>query len=244
MRKAAEMAPRVGWTWVNLAWMEEQLGWEDLASTHYRKIFCSSPWYQDSPFFGQTGLRRQVMHDGCPAEGSAQSNAPAGGYTWSGWTALKSGDLEAAEQAFESAIQAEPRDASAYALLGLARQRAGQDEQAWKDIQTAIFVSESSAGVYFTAAQVAYSQGKEEQAVEYLSKAFDLLTQSQASQRFYFAAYNQVSPPNDVSPYTVRTGLPIEQHELLMKWVAHLQEAGESDKAREVLQWIERNASR
>ena len=243
MRKATEMAPRVAWTWLNLGWMEEQLGRADPAAIHYRKAVCLSPWYRESPLFEGTGLRRQALQADCSAGGNTLSSAPVGGYSWSGWSALKSGEVETAVQAFERAIQADPRDPLPYALLGLAHQQAGENEQAWKDIRTAIFISSPSARVYFAAAQVAYSQGKEGQAAEYLSTAYDLLTHPQTSQRYYLAAYHQVNPPSDTSPYTVRTGLPPELRALLLKWVERLQGQGQADKAHEVLLWMERNSS-
>lgn len=243
MRRAVEMAPRLTWLQLNLGWMEEQLGREDSAAVYYRNILCSSPWYRDSPFFKQTSLRRQALQSECPREQDTLSNSPLDRYSWNGWVALKSGDLEAAVQAFERAIQTEPRASPSYALLGLAHQQAGNDEQAWKDIQTAIFVDASSARVFFAAAQVAYSQGKEEQAIEYLSTAYNLMTYSQTSWRYYFAAYNQIDPPSDVSPYFVRTGLPPDLQEQLLQWVAYLEREGDFEKAQEVRQWIKQNSA-
>jgi hypothetical protein len=114
----------------------------------------------------------------------------------------------------------------------------GRSEAAWRDVQTALYIDDKSAANYLIAAQIARAQGKDSQAVEYISKAYDLTVTYNYSLDYYVRTYRYVGLPTDISPYIFRTSLSAKTQGAFLYLAEHLQEIGETEKAQEIHRWM------
>jgi tetratricopeptide (TPR) repeat protein len=239
MRKVVEMAPNRLVFLLNLGWMEEYLGQDTEALEHYRIVICLDPGLRYRDFFDQTALRREALHGDCPPEYDTLANSEYQRAFWDGIAALRAGELESAERHLQRAIQLNPHGSLSYAYLGETRQMSGRSEAAWRDVQTALYINDKSAANYLIAAQIARAQGKDSQAVEYISKAYDLIMTSNYSLDYYVRTYRYIGLPTDFSPYIFRTSLSAKTQDAFLYLAKHLQENGETEKAQEIHRWMD-----
>jgi Tfp pilus assembly protein PilF/O-antigen ligase len=241
MQKAADLAPQRSFLWLNLGWMEEQLNRPRDAQAHYHIALCLNLWYQKTIFFVKTPLRQLALSGECPAGFDVLAKDQALRFFWQGLTALEANNLPAAERLFQLSIQAKDLNSLAYAYLGLVHMRSNQPDQAWQDIQTALLINDSSSVVLLAAAQVTQSQGKNAQAMAYLSRVFDLISLPDYSILYYGNAYQSSSLPTDLSPFFV-TPLTPDTQESLLRLADYLLQHEEIKKSQEVRKWIEQNS--
>jgi tetratricopeptide (TPR) repeat protein len=213
--------------------MEEQFGNENEAISAYRQAFQLDPWMTRTLFFFATSLRKTIAEE----QASHVYDVSA---LWKGLVALDEGDPADARSHFERAIIFEPRNERAYASLALAYQLLGDTEQAWKNVQIAIFVDSSSPYVQHIAGRVAYQQGREPEAIEYFDRAFSLIQSKSYSADYYGGVYRRAYLTTDLVPQFRRAdltpGMAEDFHILAEYWVQN----GNDEKAAAILDFISR----
>ena len=233
MRRALEAAPRNPLFALNLGWMEEQLGNENEAINAYRQAFQLDPWMTRTLFSFATSLRKTSAEE----QASYLYDISA---LWKGLVALDDGNPEDARNHFERAIMFESRNAQAYASLALAYQLLGNTEQAWKNVQIAIFVESSSPYVQHTAGRIAYQQGREPEAIEYFDRAFSLIQNKSYSVDYYGGVYRKAHLATDLVPQFRRADLTPEMAEDFYILAEYWAQNGNDEKAAEILDFISR----
>ncbi|MDH5606170.1 MAG: O-antigen ligase family protein, partial [Anaerolineae bacterium] len=141
LQHAVENAPRNAVLALNLGWMEEQMGQDETAKSHYTAAIINDPWIVESLFWDENELRRGVLLNLPPEDidvNSPQIMALRGNQ------ALHNGQVELARITLETSIRRFPTEAEAYAILGLLEQSLGNEEKAWENIQLALFVTNDS----------------------------------------------------------------------------------------------------
>lgn len=244
MQRAALAAPRKAFLWLNLGWMEEQAGLTGQAADQYLRAICLDANYREREFFDKNPFRRQILDTPCPQQDDNLMNNHSFQYYWAGLQALRQGRLDEAEEYLQSAITANPQDSAAYAYLGLAEQRAGKPVEAWNEVRTALFVYEPSMRTNIVAGVVADAQGKRAEALQYLTRAYELGSSPLLlSNEYYLSTYRSVGLPSDLSPFFVKTGWWPEARQGYTRLITLLEEDGEIELAQEVQKWFERSAA-
>ena len=233
MRQASEAAPRNPLFALNLGWMEEQLGNENEAISAYRQAFQLDPWMARTLFSFATSLRRTIAEEQASYVYDMSD-------LWRGLAALDEGNPEDARSHFERAIIFEPRNARVYAGLALAYQLLGKMEQAWKNVQIAIFVDSSSPYVLHVAGRIAYQQGREPEAIEYFDRAFSLRQSKSYSVDYYGGVYRRAHLATDLVPQFRRADLTPEMVEDFHLLAEYWAQNGGEEKAADIIDYISR----
>ena len=233
MRQALEAAPRNPSFALNLGWMEEQLGHENEAISAYRHAFQLDPWMTRTLFSFATSLRKTIAEE----QASYVYDTSA---LWKGLVALDEGNPEDARSHLERAIIFEPRNPRAYASLALAYQLLGDTEQAWKNVQIAIFVDNSSPYALHLAGRIAYQQGRESDAIGYFDRSFSLIQSKSYSEDYYGGVYRRAYLATDLVPQFRRADLTPEMAEDFHILAEHWAQNGDDEKAEEILDFISR----
>ena len=216
--------------------MEEQLGNESEAISAYRQAFQLDPWMTRTLFSFATSLRKTIAEE----QASYVYDKSA---LWKGLVAIDEGNPEDARSQFERVIKSEPRNARAYAGLALAYQLLGNTEQAWKNVQIAIFVDGSLPYVLHIAGRIAYQQGREPEAIAYFDRAFSQIQSKSYSADYYGSVYRRAYLATDLVPQFRRADLTTEMVEDFTFLANYLALNDEDDKANEILNWIIRETN-
>jgi O-antigen ligase/tetratricopeptide (TPR) repeat protein len=243
MQQAAEAAPRKAFLWLNLGWMEEQAGLTDRAGEHYLRAICLEAYYRDVEFFDHKSFRRQILDTPCPDQDDISTNNLTIQYNQAGLQALRQGRFDEAEEYFRSAIMANLDDSVTYAYLGLAVQQAGRPAEAWQDVMTALFIYGQSMRINLVVGLVADAQGKRPEAIQYLTRAYELGSSPPIlSTEYYLSTYRSMGLPSDLSPFFVKTGWWPEASQGFTRLITLLEEDDNFELAQKVQRWFERNA--
>jgi len=242
MNKAVNMAPNDDLIRLNLGWMNEQFGKEEQALEAYQIADCMNPWIMETPFFTQSELRKNVLRENCPPDFDYFAKKNSNRDLWNGWQALEADDLDDAEFNFKEALRSDIHNSFLYAALGLVQQKKGLEVKANQSIDSALFVMDKAdPSTLVIAASVELMQGKEDQAMQSLAKAFEIARRPFLSQFYYPQAYRSYALPTDLSPFIVTAGLTDERKQNYLRLAGYYHQQGEFEKEREVLEWIDRN---
>lgn len=241
MYKAVEMAPKQAFLWVYLGWIEEHLGDHEAALVHYHKAYCLNRWYEDSLFFAGSDLRQQAKQGSCPDTYALWEPYTIQRFLWQSEQAYKAGDYMAAEQYLQAAIAQDPDNSYAYTMLALIHQETGQPVLAWKEVQTALLVSDPGVRSLLVAAQVVQAQEKMDLAMRFRAEAFKQLKRPYYSYHYYFQAYRALGLLTDVSPFLPQLGISLEMVQDFQELAHYYTEQGELQQAQEVLNWLQKN---
>lgn len=242
MQKAAQMAPNKDWLWLNLGWMEENLGMLEQAQEHYLNAYCLNPWYQNTGFFDKTSLRKQIPGRTCPVEYDKLADNPFQSMFWEGIHALQRGNLVLAEQSFNDCIQINHADPLPYAYLALIHQYTGNEAESEKEIHTALFITDSSPRIHLISAQIAAEQGKQDEQLSHLNRVYELASTSTNSTSYTIQAYRTMGLYTDISPYLISPQATDITDELT-KLVNILTNQGEIKLAKTIQSWLEMKSS-
>jgi tetratricopeptide (TPR) repeat protein len=233
MRRAVANAPPSSLYLANLGWMEEAAGNRSEALKAYGEAIDVDPWLARDDYFQQSEVRRESL-TGQRAEDDF----------WKGWDALQTGDWESAKRHFERAIESNPGDSAAYAALGLALQGAGRPGDAWRNVEKSLFIGGGYFPTLMIASQVALSQDRQDEALQYLTRAYNTLSNANTAYIYYNAAYHRSATlPSDLSPYLLRLGLTPGMRENLARLAEYFLRGGETAKAETVMDWVHEGVS-
>jgi tetratricopeptide (TPR) repeat protein len=233
MRRAVANAPPSSLYLANLGWMEEAAGNRSEALKAYGEAIELDPWLARDDYFQQSEVRRESL-----------TGQKAADNFWRGWGALQTGDWESAKRHFERAIQSNPGDSAAYAALGLALQGAGRPGDAWRNVEKSLFIGGGYFPTLMIASQVALSQDRQDEALQYLTRAYNTLSNANTAYIYYNAAYHRSATlPSDLSPYLLRLGLTPGMRENLARLAEYFLRGGETAKAETVMDWVHEGVS-
>jgi putative inorganic carbon (HCO3(-)) transporter len=235
MGQALESAPRNSILALNLGWMEEQLGDEQQAIIHYQLALRLNPALEESIFFTKTDLRRGALTTFVPEVISTSSFS----LSWVGKRALDNGNLTEAEDALTKAISINANEAIAYAWFGQLYSKLGDIEQAWYYTQLALLLDANSSIVRVEASRIARAMGDEEEWMNQLLRAYELLQNENQSFEFESVFYMRPLLAFDLVPQMLAPELSISTLEEFTELASDLKSQGRSDRATEILEWIE-----
>ncbi len=136
LKAAADRAPRDALLSVNLGWMLEQQGSESEALDAYRQALAYDSLLAETPFFAATQLRRLAVSSYVPVKAVSEADQLVA----EARETISAGQPERALPLLDQAVAANPRSARALAWRAKALADTGKSDEAWRDIQTAIFI--------------------------------------------------------------------------------------------------------
>jgi len=235
MEKAVELAPRNSIFAMNLGWMYAQTGNTDAARSIYRETILLNPW-----LIGTTTDNmnvEQILNIDELADEIERSDIRSN-LTWRGWKALQDERNEDARNHFTSALVANPRSVDAYSGLALAYLESNDLSNAERMAKLALLINTSSPRAHLSAGQVAFEKGDKQLAIDHFSQMFNLISTNNQSSAYYSSAYFRTYLPFDRVPQMHQTLVSEEILEALELLVDLLQELGEEDDAREIMNWL------
>ncbi len=239
MQTASAAAPQNALFALNLGWMAEQTGAQDSALAAYRQALAIDPWLIESLFFQTSEFRRSIVETFSQSELGEEAPLVLMAYR-----ALQAGDLGSARDYLGLAHDEHPRDAQAWAMLGLLALKEG-DSQAWTYAQTALFLDATNPRVLVWAADVANAQGQDSEAASLIEKAFDIWTSKVQydTPRYYSAVYHRPAYGQNFVPGYVRADA-IPGMLASFEWLAQFYRAhGNLTQADLVQRWLDIEAT-
>jgi O-antigen ligase/tetratricopeptide (TPR) repeat protein len=235
MQGALDSAPRDAILALNLGWMMEQQGNEEEARLHYQLALKLAPMLEEMIFFTQTNLRLRAR-DGFEAEVIRTSAASLVG---AGRRDLNGNHLSRAEEYLEAALTIDHDHAGAYALLARLHLVRGDLDQAEHNVGLARFLNDESPEVRVEASRIARALGDEEQGMDHLLRAYELLRDEAHYMVHARVFYMRPLLPFDLVPQLMDPKLSRFSVEDFMELAEYLQASGDEDRARSILEWIE-----
>jgi tetratricopeptide (TPR) repeat protein len=235
MSQALESAPRNSTLALNLGWMEQQQGDEQQAITHYQLALSLDPALEESTFFTKTDLRRVALDTFVPEVLPTSSKS----LSWAGKRALNDGRLIDTEDYLTQAIAINANEAMAYAWLGQLYGERNDIDQAWYYTQLALFLDGNSPIVRVEASRIAREMGDEEEWMNHLLRAYELLQNQNQSYEFESVFYMRPLLTFDLAPQMIAPDLSISTLEKFTELANQLEMQGDSDLSSEITKWIE-----
>lgn len=242
MKDAVQKAPGNALLAVNLGWMAEELGLEDLARASYRQAILVDPWLSMNPFFKESQLRYSAAQYGILADNYTNIRIAA-------FLAIRNSDFKAASRYLRHLLSANPTDPEATTLQALLAQKT-RDGNALFLAQKSIFLDDSNPRNLVWAAQVARSAGKDQLAISFIQQAFVIWdTKRQydtdtyyysiwsAKQQYYRGqtVFNPLPFATSYIPGYIRADLSEEMREAFLWLADHYRSEGEYDKEKAIL---------
>jgi tetratricopeptide (TPR) repeat protein len=215
--------------------MMEQQGNEEEARLHYQLALKLAPMLEEMIFFTQTNLRLRAR-DGFEAEVIRTSAASLVG---AGRRDLNGNHLSRAEEYLEAALTIDHDHAGAYALLARLHLVRGDLDQAEHNVGLARFLNDESPEVRVEASRIARALGDEEQGMDHLLRAYELLRDEAHYMVHARVFYMRPLLPFDLVPQLMDPKLSRFSVEDFMELAEYLQASGDEDRARSILEWIE-----
>ena len=235
MQTALDRAPRNESFAIQLGWMAEQNGNEEIAVSAYTSALEKNPWLTESSFFAQTVLRSNVRD----SKDFALFLSASDGLTMQAYLEFKRGGFVQAERLLREALELDSLNASAHALLGLVLDSLGNSDEAWVQIQTALLIDDAPR-ILGWVSQVAISQGRENESAELLMRAFARLSFNiDNSEKYYAGVYHRYFLPVEHVPGFQRPDLLPELVDGLHWLVEYYLEKGDIENAGEIVGWLE-----
>ena len=204
------------------------------AQEHYLQALALDPQLEESLYFGQTDLRAQTLLEYVPIVDPQSSNSLA----WAGWRALNANDLEKAEENLNAALEIDFNNANAYAWLGRLNLALGAQDQAWEEIQIALLLGDDSPIVRTEASRITQEKGEDQESMDHLLRAYELLTNENQSFEFASVFYMRLLLPFDFVPQVHIPKLSNSAIEEFASLAAHMKGLGMVDIADEITIWI------
>jgi tetratricopeptide (TPR) repeat protein len=235
MSQALEAAPRNSTLALNLGWMEEKQGDQVAAITYYQLALSLNPTLEESIFFTKTDLRQEALDTFVPEV------IPTSYFSLSraGKRALNNGDLKDAEDYLTKAISINANDAIAYSWFGELYGKRNDIEQAWYYTQLALFLNGNSAIVRVEASRIARAMGDEEEWMNHLLQAYELLQRENQSYEYESIFYMRPLLPFDLVPQMADPKLSVSTLEDFTELANEFELKGRSELASEIREWIE-----
>lgn len=235
MQQAVDDAPRNTTFAIQLGWMAEQVGNEELAVSAYTRALEKDPWLTESAFFEQSKIRRSVRNS-LDFDSFLDTSDQL---TIRSYREIKVGNLEKAEALLRESLQLSFLNANAHALLGVVLDKLSQPDEGWIQIQTALLMGESPR-IFGWASQIALSQGREEEGADYLLRAFsDMTINVNNSEKYYAGVYHRYSFMVDLVPGFLQIDLLPELVDGLFWLGDYYAEQGDLNSKEELLRWME-----
>lgn len=227
MKRAAINSPRRALFWVNLGWMEEQIGNDTEAKEAYLNGLQFDPWLLEDEFFTSSPLRRAIH------ESQFSSN------DWSlGLEALEDKNYSKADQEIALANRTYPYGSIPGISLALLRERVGKKAEALDIVQRDLFLNGETARALLIAARVLLDLDKPDDANLYLRSALKRIENTNYSFYYYKAAYHRDFLASDLSPYLLRLGWNVDILNL-PELITVAGTVGRMDDSAVVLRWAE-----
>ncbi|PKO00039.1 MAG: hypothetical protein CVU43_14490 [Chloroflexi bacterium HGW-Chloroflexi-5] len=259
MRKAVDSVPMYDLFLVNLGWMEESVGNQDLAIEYYTRALRLNPMINQSDFAAHSRLLNVAAENLMVWEnsvelwdewyGTARHDRPQYDSNYlSGIIAMSTGKNKLAIQKFESYLQ-EVRDPSnhvnIYVDLAYLYMKDGQSEIAYKIAKdVALLVTNdipiNSGPSLFALASILRKNGETDLAYDLMLKAYFKANGEIIYSRYYPAIYTQQFLGSDISPFLIRNQLV--QLGIQEDWLWLIEEAakrGEVTLAHNISNWQE-----
>jgi O-antigen ligase/Tfp pilus assembly protein PilF len=239
MQKAAEMAPKQAFLWIQLAWMERQVGQDRLALEHDLQAVCLNPSILETAYYSGSQVQNIANTRGCQGDFSSYENSDTGLLYRESKAALESGNYTAASASLGKIKRISPNFSDAYALQAYIDQKTGKPERAWKELQTAFLTQGRSPETLLIASLVAREQGREKEATDYLIQAFEMVKNPLLSYHYYFEAYRSMGLPTDLSPFlATRLEMDPIMLDAFTGLARYYDQTGQAEKAQEVMAWL------
>ncbi len=200
MQAAFQRAPRHPLLAINLGWMFEQQGREDEALEAYRVALAYDPLLPETPFMAANTLRRRAVSDFVYALPISDSDVLVA-------DARRSIALEHLEEALallDRAVEANPRSARAFAWRARTLLDLGRPDDAWREVQIALFVQFNSPEALALGAAIASQTGHIEEASRYGRSLHEALELTMVSAGYYAELYRRPYLSFDMVPQMIR----------------------------------------
>lgn len=235
MQLALDLAPRNSTFALNLAWMKENSGDIEGATSTYLSALKINIWLQFSHIYSDSSLAKEAL-DQYQLDSSYEDTKPL---ALRGWEKLLLNEYAEAENLFTQAIEVNPNDSRAYAGLALVKQQSGRTEEALHELQVATFISGNSPPILHSAGLILWQQDQEEKAYQYFQRAFDAIDKRDYSSSYYYRTYYRFFLISDLAPQLRRGDISPEMIESFNRLAQHLEETGNEDDARTIKKRLE-----
>ena len=204
------------------------------AREQYQLALAFDPGLEETIFFAGTELRVLALADSVPA----LIETSTGSLVWAVWRALAEDNLLQAEEYAQATLSIDATYVNAHALL--ARLNLLRDDLAKADerIKLALFLYDGSPIVQLEASRISRWMGDEQESMDHLLSAFELLTNENQSFEFASVFYMRPLLPFDLVPQLLNPKISNTLAKEFTELAAYLSETGDSEIAREILDWI------
>jgi len=235
MEKAVDLAPRNSTFALNLGWMYQQIGNTDAARSAYRQAILVDPW-----LIGTTTNKMNIgqILDVDELADEIERSDTRSDFSWRGWRALREGRIDDANKHFTSAILANPRSVDAYSGLALVYLKSNDLSNAERMAKLALLINTFSPRAHLAAGRISHEIGDEAQAMGHFLQMFHLISARNKSSGYYENTYSKSYLPFDLVPQLRQSIISEEMLEDLERLVEYLEELGEEDDAREIMNWL------
>ena len=256
MQRAADAAPAYELFWLNLGWMQEQIGNQNAALDAYTRALRLNPFIVRSVFMQKSALISQAAED-LTQWAASESEWPSwydsrrhdrSKYDqdyWKGGLQLTLGQTQQAVNTLETALKKGSVDQFLYTNLTYAYQLNGQTELAFHTAQDVALLHQNNIRKQdfptelSIIASILYKNGETDQAYDLLLEAYQLYIEQIVYRRYYAQIYAQQSTLGEISPWLVRTYFILTDTQEAWNWFA--QEAarrGDPQLSQAVKAWL------
>ena len=238
LAQAVDRAPHDPRFLATQGWMLESLGSLSDAGRLYETAIMFNPELTRSVFFQQTDLRRRSLLDvGTPTfKGQTEM------LTWLGWSQLDIGNAASAVDQFQSALRLSPRSPEALIGLAAAYQALGKTDEAQEQADVALLGTSSQPRVLLMAGQIAYAQGRLNDARNLLEAGWKEIRNRNNAYRYYGIVYRRAYLPFDTLPGLIDPTLTVEMDAALRTLEELSRASGGKSEADEIAAFLIRQA--
>ena len=157
--------------------VHEQMDQDDQAETDYHEAVGMSRYFVDAiDALGAVNMRHHKTEEALTFYRDSTEISPLNAERQLnlGEALLETGDFQAAEQAFKTALSLDPTQTHAFNRLGISLRRQGKLEEAGEYFLRAAEVSQDDENLYFNLSRVYFDRGDTDQARTFLEKALNL----------------------------------------------------------------------
>ena len=215
--------------------MYQQIGNTDAARSAYRQAILVDPW-----LIGTTTNKMNIgqILDVDELADEIERSDTRSDFSWRGWRALREGRIDDANKHFTSAILANPRSVDAYSGLALVYLKSNDLSNAERMAKLALLINTFSPRAHLAAGRISHEIGDEAQAMGHFLQMFHLISARNKSSGYYENTYSKSYLPFDLVPQLRQSIISEEMLEDLERLVEYLEELGEEDDAREIMNWL------